>query len=400
MKPIIKHFDDFDAYKVTMLYYIFKNFPNAKTSWSFYNRGGHKFPKGFDSLLREQIEFFTDLKFTPEIETNFRKNFVKTDGTSLFTEDFYQFLRDFRFDPNQVYINQVDNDLNIDIQLSDYSTNMLWETMLMSVIVELYNMNNDSLYSVKELNERDIKKFEEFRKLGIKVVDMGSRRRSSFDNHDRVLNIAFSQFKDVFIGTSNMYFSRKYNVKGFGSIAHELNMALSTVYGPIECNYILSKTWMELYGNNLLVALPDCYTIDVFLKRFDKDLTEAYTGIRHDSYKFDVFTDKVLNHYNKFGVDSKQKTILYSDSIKTVEQLKEMNDYKNGEIKKLYGIGTWITNDIGSSPMNIVIKLTSAKMDHDYMEMSCVKISDDPGKYTYKDKKALDDVLKQINNFK
>jgi nicotinate phosphoribosyltransferase len=400
MTPIIKHFDDFDAYKVTMLFYIFKNYPNSKTSWSFYNRGNHKFPKGFDQLLREQIDYFVNLKFTSEIETNFRKNFVKTDGTSLFTEDFYQFLRDFRFDPTQVHITQTGDVLDINIPLSDYSTNILWETMIMSVIVELYNMNNESRYTTDELNSRDIQKFEQFRKLGIKVIDMGSRRRSSFDNHDRVLNIAFSQFNDVFLGTSNMYFSRKYGVKGFGSIAHELNMALSTAYGPIESNYVLSKSWMELYGNNLLVALPDCYTTDVFLKVFDKELTEAYTGIRHDSHKFDQFTDKILNHYNSFNINSKEKTILYSDSIKSIEQLKEMNDYKNGEIKKLYGIGTWITNDIGSSPMNIVIKLTSAKMDHHYMEMSCVKISDDPGKYTYKDINALNLVLKQINEFK
>jgi nicotinate phosphoribosyltransferase len=402
LEPIIKHFDDQDSYKYTMNYFIFKKYLDAMTEWNFFNRGNHKFPKEFDVLLREQIEYFKDLRFTPEIEANFRKQYVSSDGKQLFSEDYYEFLRNYRYDPSQIYINQVDDQLEVKIKLSKYVNNMFWETQIMSVIAELLNITNNSKskFTIDELNNNDRLKFNEFRRIGIKVIDMGMRRRFSFDNQDRVLNIAFNEYPDVFIGTSNVYFSRKYNVKAYGSVAHELTMALSTLHGPIKANEVIIKEWYEVFGDNLLWVLPDCYTTDAFLKVFDEKYSNLYFGPRHDSYKFDLFVDKILNHYKKFNIDTTTKTILHSDSIKSIETLEEMHNYRKGEYKRLYGIGTWISNNIEDiMPFNFVIKLMSAKMNNDVDKKWCVKISDDPGKFTFIDKPTLDETLFTINNF-
>lgn len=401
MDQIIKHFDDQDSYKYTMNYFIFKMYPYAMTEWNFFNRGNHKFPKGFDILLREQINYFVNLRFTKEIEKNFRKQYVTSDGKQLFTDDYYDFLREFRYDPSQIYINQIGDELEVKVKLSSYLTNMFWETQIMSIIAELLNITNNTKtkYTIDELNDFDREKFNEFRRIGVKVIDMGMRRRYSFDNQDRVLNIAFNEYKDVFLGTSNVYFSRKYNVKNFGSVAHEITMALSTLYGPIEANKVLIKEWYDVFGDNLLWCLPDCYTTDSFLKVIDEKYTNLYFGFRHDSYKFDVFTDKILNHYKKYNINTTTKTILYSDSIKDINTLEEMHNYHKDEFKRLYGIGTWITNSLKDvKPYNFVIKLMSAKMNNDVNQKYCVKISDDPGKYTYTDKKTLEETLEEINS--
>ena len=120
MKPIIQHFDDQDSYKYTMNYFIFKKYPDAMTEWNFFNRGNHKFPKGFDILLREQLEYFKYLKFTPEIENNFRKQYITKNGNQLFTEDYYDFLRNFKYDPSQIYNNQDGENLEVKVKLSSY----------------------------------------------------------------------------------------------------------------------------------------------------------------------------------------------------------------------------------------------------------------------------------------
>ncbi len=61
---------------------------------------------------------------------------------------------------------------------------------------------------------------------------------------------------------------------------------------------------------------------------------------------------------------------------------KGIKKYVARRIHDVYGIGTYLTNDVGVQPLNIVIKLTGSKheINDDYHPV--VKLSDDPGKYT------------------
>lgn len=402
-EPIIKHFDDQDSYKFTMNYLVFKHFYSAKTEWWFFNRGKHKVPEGFDKLLRQQVESFEDLKFTQEIENHFKKVYIGVEGEQLFDESYYQFLRYFKYKPEQVIIKQYGENLELSVKESYYRENQFWETQLMPVISELYYKTNNivSPYSDEELDARDRAKFDKFRQLNAKIVEGGTRRRFSEKNHDRVLKLALSEYQDVFLGTSNVYFNRKYdsNRKPFGSCAHELNMALSTMYGIVDCSPMLLDLWIETFKGNLLTALPDCYTSEIFFKKFNLIHSKLFDVLRQDSGLFKKFTDLAHEHYQQKKIDTRSKTILYSDSINSHEKVEDMLTYKSDLFKILLMIGTWISNDVGVPPTNFVIKLSSAQMGENLPKKYVSKLSDDMGKFTYTNEDALNENILEAETF-
>ena len=60
MKQIINHFTDNDLYTFTCMYYVLQKYPRAETEYSFFDRNRTCYPKGFDALLREQLEEVLD----------------------------------------------------------------------------------------------------------------------------------------------------------------------------------------------------------------------------------------------------------------------------------------------------------------------------------------------------
>lgn len=400
-KQIITEIDDVDFYKITMLYVIFKEHSNVKTKWSFYNRGNHKFPEGFGNELRKQINNFSKLKFEDKHINHLRKIAKSADKTPLFDESFYTFLRGFKYNPNEVKIIQNGNDLDIEIE-GLWTHTMFYETQIMATIVELYNLMTNKKYESLDkfkLNNLDRKKFDELRNLNIKFADFGMRRRAFKSNQKRIIDIAVNEYPDIFVGTSNVMFSRIFNCKAIGTTAHERTMVLATKFGPVCAYEEELKTWVENYKGNLGIALPDAYGTKKFLLKFNTFYSKLYDGVRQDSGDPLKFTDWMIEHYKNKGIDSKSKTIVYSDSINNIDKIKEIVNYRKGEIKKSFGIGTWITNDIpGIKPLNIVVKVSEAKFDDNSEWKHCVKISDDNGKYTYKDKKTLNWYINELKN--
>ena len=66
MKPIINHFTDNDLYSFTCMYYILQKYPRAETEYCFFDRNRTCYPKGFDQLLREQLEHLAHVVITDE----------------------------------------------------------------------------------------------------------------------------------------------------------------------------------------------------------------------------------------------------------------------------------------------------------------------------------------------
>jgi nicotinate phosphoribosyltransferase len=397
---IITDITDLDFYKITMLYVIFKNYSNVRTKWSFYNRGNHKFPKEFGKELRKQIDNFSELKFDDEKINHIRKIGKAFDGNPLFDESFYTFLRGFRYNPNDVEIIQNGKDLDINVE-GLWTHTSFYETQIMATIVELYNLMRGYEYEdfdEEYLNDIDRQKFNQMRKLNVKVAEFGMRRRAFKANQDRIVKLAINEYPDVFVGTSNVMLSRKYNCKAIGSKAHEINMVLATKYGPIQSYEESMKMWSEAFRGSLGIELPDCYGTKVFLSKFDMYYSKLFDGVRQDSGDPIEFTDWMIEHYKSKGIDSKSKTIIYSDNINSIEKIKKYSDYRRDEIKKSFGIGTWMVNNLPNMrPMNIVIKVSEAKFDEFTGWKHCVKIGNDNGKYTYKDEDTLNKYLKELN---
>ena len=112
---------------------------------------------------------------------------------------------------------------------------------------------------------------------------------------------------------------------------------------------------------------------EAFLADFDADLARHYAGARHDSGDPFAWTERMLSHYADMAIDPREKTLIYSDSLTIPLALKIYTRYRN-RARLAFGIGTHLTNDVGPSPLNIVIKMTRLN------GRTVAKISDDPGK--------------------
>lgn len=353
---------------------VIRLFPGAKARYQFINRGKHSFPPGFSEALREAVDAMASLKLTKE-----EKHFLQV--TCPYLDPVYlDFLEGYRFNPEEVHIEQQDDQLTVKIEGFWYRT-ILWEVPIMSVICELYYiMTGAKRISNEEVAEGARIKIENFRKLGVTVAEFGTRRRYGYEVHRLVLQ-ALSQYgKGSFIGTSNVHLAMLYQTKPIGTHAHEWFMFHAARYGFKMANATGLEHWVEVYRGDLGIALSDTYTTEVFFKQFDKMFSKLFDGVRHDSGDPLVFADKVIAHYQRMGIDPRTKSIIFSDGL-NYDKVSRIADYCRDKIGMSFGIGTNLTNDAGPEPMNIVIKMTEAlPQDGEWTEV--VKLSDEHGKYT------------------
>ena len=81
----------------------------------------------------------------------------------------------------------------------------------------------------------------------------------------------------------------------------------------------------------------------------------------------------MIKHYKKHGINPKNKTLLFSDSLNFDIANKIYEQFKD-ECMVAFGIGTYISNDTSVQPLNIVMKVSACN------GMDVAKISDVPGK--------------------
>lgn len=227
--------------------------------------------------------------------------------------------------------------------------------------------------------KKNVTKAKLFYYNNIKYTDFGTRRRFSLENHDKVVRDFKNSFGDMFLGTSNVYLGIKHNIGVFGTVAHEDIQFHAAYYGFEKANEMAFKNWAKVYKGDLGTALLDTYTTDVALKSFDMQYSKLYDSVRHDSGDPFLFGNKIIKHYQKFGIDPMSKTIIFSDGLNP-EKCIEINDYFRNKIKVSFGIGTNFSNDVGVKPLNMVIKMTEAFINGKWVHT--VKLSDNEGKHT------------------
>ncbi|MBQ5453360.1 MAG: nicotinate phosphoribosyltransferase, partial [Bacteroidales bacterium] len=211
MKQIINHFTDNDLYTFTCMYYIIQTYPRAEVEYTFFDRNGTVYPQGFDKLLQEQVDYMKNVVIQEdEIEFMLKKCYYLP---KWFID---VFLRGFRFNTDEVSINQdLDGHLHVSVKGKWYSA-IIWEMPILSCVSELFHILNgdDQKYDLALEIQKVRKKTIEIFGNGLILGDMGTRRRFSFDHQKMVL----TQMKDVyengkfsgtFTGTSNVWFAKE-----------------------------------------------------------------------------------------------------------------------------------------------------------------------------------------------
>jgi nicotinate phosphoribosyltransferase len=369
---IINYFTDNDLYKFTTMHAIQKLYPKAYVKYSFINRGKTLFPDGFQDELRKEVDRFSRLTLDREEEKflNFRCYY--------FDPVFIDLLKGYRYDPGEVKIEMKNGNLSVEIEGLWYRT-VLWEVPLLAVISELFYLMTGA--KPQEAEERAAKKALRMKEMEAEYSDFGTRRRFSFDIHDRVIKTLKEYSGGFFKGTSNVFLAMKHNLTPIGTHPHEWFMFHASHYGYRSANARALDSWVEVYRGDLGIALSDTLTSDNFFNNFSVLHAKLFDGIRHDSGDPLIFTDKALKYYTGKGIDPASKTIVFSDALNP-DSVQRIKKYVQGRIHDVYGIGTFLTNDVNVSPLNIVIKLMYSKLKPGDSFHPTIKLSDDPGKST------------------
>lgn len=265
---------------------------------------------------------------------------------------------------------------------------MMFEIYLLEIVNEVYFRlgydYNTLLESAKEKLNTKIEKFKDYT-YDFKFAEFGCRRRLSREWEDEVVRRLATELPNHnMVGTSNVYLAMKYNLTPIGTYAHEFVQMYQGIDNiPLAySNHYAMQDWYDEYKGDNGTALTDTITTDLFLLDFDRANANNYTGVRHDSGDPYIWGEKIIKHYEKFGIDPKSKTLLFSDSLNFDKAQKLFNAFRN-RTKVAFGIGTFVSNDTDVDPLNIVVKLQTVN------GKPVAKLSDCEGKTMCRDEKYV-----------
>lgn len=388
LKPIIVSLLDTDLYKFNMNQVIFHKHTNLCGEYYFKCRTENVYFT--DEMIKEindQVDHLCTLNFKQE-ELDYLKSirFIK--------DDYVEFLR--LWHPIREYVNierDADNKLAIVVKGPLFSA-MQFEIYLLEIVNEVYfrmEYNYDKLLQVAKVKlNKKIKAFQEG-KYTFKFAEFGCRRRLSREWEDTVVHRLTTETNNC-VGTSNVYLAMKYNLTPIGTYAHEYVQMYQGIDNiPLAyTNHYAMKDWYEEYRGDNGTALTDTITTDLFLLDFNRAMVNNYTGVRHDSGDPYEWGEKIIKHYEKYGVDPKTKLLLFSDSL-NFDKAERLYNYFKDRTKVSFGIGTFCSNDTCERPLNIVIKLQYVN------GRPVAKLSDAPGKAMCRDDKYLEYLKNSVN---
>ncbi len=375
--PIIPSILDTDLYKFTTSYAYSKLYPRAYGQFRFIDRNDTCYPKGFAEQLKEETKAMAQLSLSRDEELFLHQELPYLPPTYI------DFLKGFRFNPEELIIEQDEaGHLSIIAEGLLYRVT-LWETPILALVSELYYHITGAKPDMEYAEQAITEKAKALAQEGISFSMFGMRRRFSFEVELRMTELLKQHAGPCLYGTSNVHIAHLLGLKVSGTHPHEWIQFHGAMYGYKMANYMSMEDWINVYDGDLGTVLTDTYTTDVFMRNFSKKHAMLYTSVRHDSGDPFVFTDKVIQRYQELRVDPKIKYIIFSDGL-NVERAIEIANYCKGRIGASFGIGTNFSCDVGNDikARNIVMKLWQCKMTERDRWHPCVKLSDVGGKHT------------------
>ena len=377
LPQIINSLLETDMYKFSMGQTIFHQFTSYKTTWTFKcrNKDVH-FTDEMVEEIKEQVQAFCQLRFTEE-ELQYLDNITWIKGT------YVDFLRLWQPRYEEFTITtDAPCGLAIDAAGTWLNTSM-YEIPVLAIVNEVYfRMAYDYDVLLKQFKRRLDEKVRLLEEDTYRLSDFsefGLRRRLSAEAQEMAVK-AIAEVElpadSHFIGTSNVYLAKKFNLKPVGTMAHEWIMCTGQgnhKHNPAYSKWYALDAWVKEYGILNGIALTDTITTDCFLRDFQLTYATLFSGVRHDSGDPYEWGDKMIAHYNSLGINPRTKTLLFSDSL-DFERATALYDYFKDRAKVAFGIGTFISNDTDEEALNIVMKTTKCN------GMDVAKISDVAGK--------------------
>ena len=350
-------------------------FPGAVAEFDFKLRN---YPKGtllpFKDEIIEEVEHLCTLRLTEdELEYLRTLRFLK--------EDYIEYLRNFKLNMDNIKIYEDDGELKIHISGALVSVT-LFEVPVLAIVSEVYFRGKPTMFGQLMLESKTL--LLKTHGVGVMVADFGTRRRYSKLWQMHILCHLITELPKNIIGTSNVMFARMFNIKPIGTMAHEFIQATQSMVRLIDSQKYAFQKWGDEYRGDLGIALSDTLGMKAFFNDFDLYFSKLFDGARHDSGDPYEWCEKLIKHYESMGIDPTTKMAVFSDGLNFGKAIK-LNETFGERIKVSFGIGTYLTNDMGLThkPLQIVIKMTACN------GQPVAKISDSPGKAMCRDEGYL-----------
>ena len=390
---IIKSLLDTDLYKFTMLQVVLHKFPQTHSVYAFRCRNLEDTTYSLSTLLDEvnsELDALCELRFTAD-ELQYLR------GLRFIKSDFVDYLELFQLKRRFIKAT-IDAEGRLDIRIEGPMIQaMMFEIFVLAIVNELYfsHLDQQSAWQVGEqqLNDKIIL-LQDYRRqmadydVPFLVSDFGTRRRYSVAWQERVIERLMT-VPEIFRGTSNVYFAKQFGITPIGTMAHEFLQAFQALDVRLR-NFQKAalEAWVQEYRGDLGIALTDVVGMDAFLRDFDLYFAKLFDGLRHDSGDPYEWGEKAYAHYQQLKINPKTKMLNFSDGL-TLQKAWALYLHFNDRFQLGFGIGTHLTNDMGQTPLNIVLKLVECN------GQSVAKISDSPGK-TMTDNDTFLAYLRQI----
>ncbi len=376
LEPIIVSLLDTDLYKFNMDQVIFHKHTDLNGEYHFKCRNeGIRFTPEMLEEINAQIDHLCGLLFSKE-ELDYLRSirFIKN--------DYVEFLR--LWYPIREYVTtglSEAGELSVVVRGPLFCA-MQFEIYLLEIINEVYfRMSYDYEVLRASAKERLDQKLAAFQNgtYTFQFAEFGCRRRLSREWEDVVVRRLITETANC-VGTSNVYLAKKYNIKPIGTYAHEFVQMYQGIDSiPLAyTNHYAMSDWYDEYRGDNGTALTDTITTDLFLLDFNHSMVNNYSGVRHDSGDPYVWGEKILAHYEKYGIDTRTKQLLFSDSL-DFDRSQKLYEHFRDRAKVSFGIGTFCSNDTCEPALNIVIKLQYVN------GRPVAKLSDTPGKSMCRD---------------
>jgi nicotinate phosphoribosyltransferase len=372
-EPVIHSLLDTDLYKFTMLQTFLHSFPGNQAVYEFRCRNKPAYPLAdLKGEVETQIDHLCTLHLTEtELEYLATKRYFKS--------DFIDFLRIFRLQRRYITVETQGADLTI-IARGPQIHVMAFEVFVLSIVNEIYFRRFDQQSALHEGRQRLGRKIEllctlqEERTYPFEMFDFGTRRRFSREWQAKVVRTFADELPAIFKGTSNVYLAKQYGLASIGTMAHEYLQTFQAVGVQLR-NFQKAalEAWVQEYRGDLGIALTDVVGMDAFLADFDLYFAKLFDGLRHDSGDPIEWGEKALSHYEKLRIPALTKRLVFSDGLDLPKALEIWRHFAD-RVQCGFGIGTHLTNDVGLTPLNIVMKLVECN------GQPVAKLSDSPGK--------------------
>jgi nicotinate phosphoribosyltransferase len=376
---IVSSLLDTDLYKFSMMQVVLHQYPGAHAEYRFKcrNPGVNLVP--YIDEIREELHALCTLRFTEDELDYLRQwRFIKS--------DFVDFLGLFQLNAKYVDIAPSPEDNGeIEIRIvGPWLHTILYEVPLLAIVNEVYFRNNAPNMDFTEGRRRLQAKIAMLRDTPgyaeCRIADYGTRRRFSREWQKEVVTALHEGLGAQLTGTSNVWLAREVGLRPLGTLAHEYLQAHQALGPRLRDSQIAAlEAWAKEYRGDLGIALSDVYGLTAFLRDFDMYFCKLFDGTRHDSGDPFAWGERVLAHYEANRVDPRGKVLVFSDGL-DIPKVMKLYEHFHGRCQLAFGVGTNLTNDVGPTPLNIVIKMVRCN------GQPVAKLSDSPGKNMCDDK--------------